>query len=97
MGHNKHTIMKKNYIVITEFSCKKNSDFKVQSFPHIFTTEKRALESVETFSAKLVGANIISETSMRDEFGNNWDKVILIETGALTYYRIKVQSVIVNQ
>ena len=88
--------MKKNYIVIREFSFNKNSDFKVQSLPHVFTSEKRALEFVEEFKAKLVGANVISQKSMSDEFGNVWDKVILIETGFLTYYRVKIQGIIVN-
>ena len=89
--------MKNNYIVIREFSFKKNSGFKVQSLPHVFTTEKRALEFVEGFKTKLVGANVISQKSMTDEFGNVWDKVILIETGSLTYYRIRIQKVIINQ
>ena len=88
--------MKKNYIVIREFSFNKNSGFKVQSLPHVFTTEKRALEFVEEFKTKLVGANVISQKSMTDEFGNVWDKVILIETGFLTYYRVKIQGTIAN-
>jgi hypothetical protein len=88
--------MKKNYIVIREFSFKKNSDFKVQSLPHLFTTEKRALEFVEEFKTKLVGANVINQKSMSDEFGNIWDKVILIETGSLTYYRVKIHGTIAN-
>ena len=89
--------MKKNYIVITEFSySSRNSDFKIQSFPRTFTTEKRALDFVETFINKMIGSKKIREGNMMDANGNIWDNVIMIETDSLSYYRIKIQGVYVN-
>ena len=88
--------MKKNYIVITEFSYNRNSDFKIQSFPRTFTTEKRALDFVETFTNKMIGSKKIHEGNMVDANGNIWDNVIMIETDSLGYYRIKIQGVYVN-
>ena len=88
--------MKKNYIVITEFSYNRNSDFKIQSFPRAFTTEKRALDFVETFINKMTGSKKIREGNMIDANGNIWDNVIIIETDSLSYYRIKIQCVYVN-
>ena len=88
--------MKTNYIVIREFSFAKNSGFKINSLPRCFSTEKRAIEFVESFNTHLVGSEKISETSITDEFGNRWDKVILIKTGSLTYYRFKIQKVTLN-
>ena len=88
--------MKKNYIVITEFSYNRNSDFKIQSFPRTFTTENRALNFVETFINKMTGSKKIHEGNMVDANGNIWDNVIMIKTGSLSYYRIKIQGVYVN-
>lgn len=89
--------MKKNYIVITEFSFRKDGAFSVQSFPRSFTTEKRALEFIEAFSKDLAGSKLVSESGVMDEYGKCWDKVVLIETSSLSYYRIKVQGVFVNE
>ena len=89
--------MKKNYIVITEFSySSRNSDFKIQSFPRTFTTEKRALDFVEIFINKMIGSKKIREGNMMDANGNIWDNVIMIGTDSLSYYRIKIQGVYVN-
>ena len=89
--------MKNGYVVIREFCYASSGNFEVQSLPKIFTTEKRASEYAKMFIDELIGGRIVKDTNIVDNFGNKWDRSILIETGSLSYYRIRIQKVIINQ